>query len=123
MQFQLAKTHRYWWPVTVRIPDPENPGRYLEQSLRVQFEPLPRDEELEESERLGHLATMREVIEAEKARIHRVVKNWDGVVVGKEITPFTPDALEAALQQPWFRAGLHKALDESLSGKEALTGN
>ena len=42
MQFKLAKTYRYWWPVTVQIPDPETPGKIIEQQLKIEFEPMPQ---------------------------------------------------------------------------------
>ena len=38
MKFMLTDTDQYWWPVTVRVPDPENAGQILEQEFEMQFE-------------------------------------------------------------------------------------
>lgn len=123
MQFNLSKSYRYWWPVTVRSPDPENPGKVIEQKLRVQFEPLPRDEEIAWQEKTAKLKTARARVEDEKVQMRSVVKNWDGVLSGSDIVPFSPEALDLALQHPWFRIGLANAFAESLSGEEARMGN
>lgn len=123
MKFQLAKTHRYWWPVRVRIPDPTNAGEYVEQELRVQFEPLPRDEMLDRQDEAAKLSTLRDLTVFETTQLKRIVRNWDGVMAGDDIVPFSPEALDLALQQPWFRDALQRALTASLKGEEARLGN
>lgn len=124
MQFKIAKTHRYWWPVTVRIPDPETAGTYLEQSLKIQFEPLPREEQLMASEATLKLKTARELYEHEIATARRVVRNWDGVVdEAGDPVPFSPELLESSLQQTWFRKAVNDALNASMNGEEARAGN
>lgn len=123
MQFKLAKTHRYWWPVKVRVPDPANAGQFLEQELRLELEPLPRDEVIASQERLGELKTVREAIDHEVAEMLRVVRNWDGVVDDGGTVPFSIEAFGAALQHSWFRAGVSEAMRASLNGEEARLGN
>lgn len=124
MQFKLAKSHRYWWPVTVRIPDPGNAGQYLEQELKLQFEPLPRSEQIEASEKAASLKTWREIADFEIAQAIRVIRNWDGVVDDSgSLVPFTAEALTAALQHDWFRTAATAALNASMNGEEARKGN
>lgn len=124
MQFKLAETYRYWWPVTVRVPDPDNAGQILKQKFRVLFEPLDREEQLAESERAAGLKTMRDLVDHEIQNALRVVKNWDDVIGdGGEIVPFSEDKLRQALRHSWFRDGIQTALKESLSGEEARLGN
>lgn len=124
MQFKLAETYRYWWPVTVRVPDPANAGKILEQSLRVQLEPLPQadlDAALEDSLKLK---TGREITAHGIRQVQRVVTNWDGVVDEKGApVPFSDAMLEQALQHAWFRVAIQKALAESQNGEEARLGN
>lgn len=124
MQFKIARTHRYWWPITVRVPDPDIAGAYLDQNLKIQFEPMPRDEQLLAGEAVMKLKTAREIFDHEVGLARRVVRNWDGVVddAGDPV-PFTPELLEAALQQSWFRKAVNDALNASLNGEEARTGN
>lgn len=124
MNFKLSKSPRYWWPVTVRFPDPDNVGSFQDQQLKIQFEPRPRSEEIERSERAAELKTLREIVDWQIADFKRVVKNWDNVVDGNgEAVPFTEEALEMALQFPWFRDALSKAFKASMEGDEARLGN
>lgn len=123
MQFKLAKTHRYWWPVTVRVPDPENAGQIIEQTLRVELEPLPRDEALAAQEAGGTLTTARAAVEHEITQTLRVVRNWDGVVDESGTVPFSPEAMRAAMQHTWFREAVSRAIADSLNGEAARLGN
>lgn len=124
MKFTLASTYRYWWPVTAHIPDPANPGEIVAQDLRVEFEPLPQDEITAATEESAKLKTLRETVEHGIRQMQRVVKNWEGVVdaAGNPV-PFTPELLAQALQFPWFRAAINKALLESQNGEAARQGN
>ena len=123
MQFKLAETYRYWWPVQVRVPDPDSPGKIIAQSFRVLFEPLDREAQLAESETAAGLKTMRELVDHEIQNALRVVRNWEGVIGDDGIVPFSEDMLKQALRHSWFRDGLQQALKNSLSGEEARLGN
>ena len=124
MQFKLAKTYRYWWPVTVQIPDPETPGKIIAQDLKVQLEPMTQAEINAAQEEAAKLKTLRAVTDHGVRQMLRVVKNWEGVVDedGAPV-PFSEAALEQALQHAWFRAGVNKALLDSQNGEEARQGN
>lgn len=124
MQFRLTKTYRYWWPVTVLIPDPVNAGAIIEQNLKVELQPLPQDEWDAAQAELADLKTLKEVTEHGTRQIQRIVTNWEGVVdpAGAPVT-FTSDLLAQALQHPWFRAALQKALRDSQNGEAARQGN
>ncbi|MFN3313284.1 MAG: hypothetical protein ACK46Q_07440 [Hyphomonas sp.] len=124
MQFKLSKTHRYWWPVKVRMPSPDVAGEFVEMELRLQFEPMPRDEALAEQDQLSRNSQVRDMAVHEEAQFIRVIKNWDDVIDDDgEIVPFSPDKLRIALQQSWFRASVSKALAESMHGEAARLGN
>ena len=105
MQFKLAETYRYWWPVTVMVPDPQKPGKYIEQGFKAELEPLSQEELTCASEESASLTSMREITKHGIQQIQRVVKNWSDVVDPDGATvPFTPEKLEMALQHAWFRA-------------------
>lgn len=124
MQFKLSKSHRYWWPVIVRTPDPAVAGKFLDLKLEVQFEPLSRDEFLASQEAASKLLTLRELAEHEAEQARRIVKNWQGVVNDDgEVVPFSTELLDAALQQTWFRRAINDALSQSMNGEEARLGN
>lgn len=124
MQFKLSDTDRYWWPVIVRIPDPQNPGRILEQTFQAEFEPLSPEAESEAAEVAAGLNSLREILDHSIAQAARVVKNWDGVVDGeKNPVPFSPDKLRLALGKTWFRIGVNEAYQQSLKGEAARLGN
>lgn len=124
MKFILSPTDRYWWPVIVRIPDPQNPGQILEQTFKAEFEPLTPEEESRAAEVAAGLNSMREILDHSIAQAARVVKNWDGVV--DELAnpvPFSPEMLRLALGKTWFRIGVNEAYQQSLKGEAARLGN
>jgi hypothetical protein len=124
MRFKLSKSYRYWWPVTVRLPDPDKAGSILEQRFEAQFEPLSRDELLASQEAAAKLTTLRDMAEHEAAQATRMVTDWREIddEAGKPLA-FSPERLAQALQQPWFRAAINEALNRSMNGEEARLGN
>lgn len=126
MKFKLAASHRYWWPVKVRIPvaDLEQAGAIEEQELRVQFEPQSRDEAVAAARAYERARTTIERGDLEIAQLKAVTRDWDGVVdeTGKPVA-FSPEALDMALQTSWFRVALFTAHTQSLNGEEARLGN
>lgn len=124
MKFKLSKSHRYWWPVRVRIPDPEQPGMIIEQQLKIQFEPLSREDMLEAQDAAAKISSLREMADHEAAQARRIVRNWEGVVDEYgAVVPFTPELLDQALGQSWFRKAVQDALTESMNGEAARLGN
>lgn len=124
MQFKIAKSYLYWWPVTVHMPDPANPGQFLKQEMKLQLEPQTRDEAITSSEALANMKTAREMIDHEIDEHLKIIRNWDGVVdEGGGPMPFSPEALKAAMQHTWFRKAISKAIAESLGGEAARLGN
>ncbi|MBY6091077.1 hypothetical protein [Maritimibacter alkaliphilus] len=124
MKFTLAKSIRYWWPVTVRMPDPNTPGKIIEQQLKVLFEPKGRDEAIAAQDAYAALGSVRERADHEHAELRDVVKGWDDVVdEDRNPVPFTEEAIQAALQLSWFRTGVYNAYADSLAGQEARLGN
>lgn len=124
LQFVLApEPVRYWWPVTVRLPDPENPGAILERKLKVLFQAESQDEAFAHQEGYAKLKTARERLEHERSQLLRVCKDWSDVVdADKRPVEFNEKNFRAALQQSWFRTGVHRAYAESLNS-EAQAGN
>ena len=124
MKFKLTDKPRYWWPVTVRVPDPENAGAILEQKLKVLFEPQDREEAMAASEAYAKLTSARDKADHEHHQLLAVVKNWDEVEDDdKNPVSFTPEIFMAAVKQSWFRTGVYAAYADSLSGIEARLGN
>jgi len=124
MKFVLAETYRYWWPVTVRMPDPDAPGKIMERTLQVLFEPQPREEAIAAQEAYEKLTTQRERDAHEVEQLKDVCKNWDDVVDSDGgAVAFTPENLSQAVGITWFRQGVYRAYSESLRGDEARLGN
>jgi len=124
MKFVLAETYSYWWPVIIRAPHPDEPGKILERTLKVQFEPQPREEAIAAQEKYNTLETQRERDAHEVEQLMKVCKNWDDVVdADGGAVAFTPDNAAKALNIGWFRTGVYRAYSESLSGEEARLGN
>lgn len=125
MKFILGSTNSYWWPVTVRKPDPENPGKIMEQRFKALLKPQDQDEYFSEQEHIDQLRTAKARARAERESLARRIESWDADVVdgqGQPV-PFTASNLDAALRMSWFRAGIWRALNESALGEEASLGN
>lgn len=125
MKFVLAKTNLYWWPITVRVPDPDAPGKIIEQVLKVQFEPRDEEEVVAEQERIYAIANPIERLAAEREFLAGLVKDWGDVLGEDQETPvpFSVELFDQALRQPTFRAGVWAGYYGSRSGKEATLGN
>ncbi len=122
--FTLATSRLFTWPVTVRLPDPVNPGAFAEHGFIATFEAIGLDE-AEAIEQAaagdgGPLALAR----GQAAVIMRVLKGWADVVDadGRDI-PFTPAALAGACGEAWFRTAVIAAYAQAISGQEARRKN
>lgn len=124
MKFVLAPSNTYWWPVIVRVPDPEAPGKLAEQTMKMQFEPRDQDAERAEYDRIQAITDVAEQLREERASLMAVCKGWDDVTTpdGSPL-PFNQTNLDTALQQPWFRLAVWTAYHQSISGQEARLGN
>lgn len=124
MKFRLVEHPRYWWPMVVRLPDPDKPGEVIEQQLEVLLQARPQDELIADQRRINAMSDPVEQVIAEREALKEAIKGWRGVVGddGADVT-FSPDVLDRAMQHSWFRAGLSRALAESLSGQAARLGN
>ncbi len=123
-EFVLAENDRYWWPVVCLVPDPSNPGDFMEQKLKVEFELQERDDYIKGRKILADLTDPEEIVAHEHGELLRLCKNWSGVVSkNKEPVPFTDTAFRAAIQKPWFRTALYRAMNEAQSGEKPRLGN
>lgn len=125
MKFQLTETDRYWWPVTVRVPDPNTAGKVVEQTFNMQFEPVSRDEAIAHEEGYATCKSAAERVSHERNHLMRIAKGWNEDVVGPDNkpVPFTEETFRQALQKSWFRIAVFNAYAESLNGEEARLGN
>lgn len=124
MKFTLVQNPIVWWPVTVRVPDQDRPGKVVEQELMMQFVIRDRDDVLERQDYYATLPSDRDRIDAEAQDMLEVVRGWDEVVDGNgNPVAFSPETLRAAWKWTWFRIGVHAAMAEIMLGKEAKAGN
>lgn len=123
-EFVLEDTDRYWWPVVVRVPDPENPGKFLNQTLEMEFELQDRDEIIKQEKILSELYDPQARVDHEKEQLRKVCKNWrSSKDRSKQPAPFTEENFNRAIQKTWFRIGVYEALRQSQMGEEARLGN
>ncbi|MBW8283320.1 MAG: hypothetical protein K0M55_06940 [Rhizobium sp.] len=120
-QFVVGEVVRYWWPVIVRIPDPEKAGQVLERKFEILFEPEDQDTAVETQLEYSAIASLKDRIEHERQQLLRVAKDWKGVLdKNRQPVLFSEENFRAALQQSWFRIGVNTALAESLAGQARL---
>lgn len=123
MKFVLSATNRFWWPVKVKMPDPDRPGKIVTQELVVLFEPKDQDSAIEDQARIAALPATDQIV-AERQLLADVVRDWRDVLdEDKQPVPFSDKNLNMALQQSWFRTALWSAYAQSLAGQEARLGN
>lgn len=121
--FILKDEISYRWPVKVRVPGAGGDGRFEEQSFKVEFAALKRDE-AEALDTEVHAALLAGDETQRDRLLERVVIGWDGIVdESKAEVPFSPETLRAALQWPWVRLALYAAWTESQSGEKRRLGN
>lgn len=124
MKFKLTTEHTYWWPVTVRMPDPDRAGATMEFAFNAHFRALPKSEAKALQKRLLALSDTGSD-EAEAATIRETLTGWDEDVVDDQGRPvrFSLDALDAAMELPWFRRGVLAAYVASLQDGGPAAGN
>lgn len=126
MKFKVTSEHVYWWPVECSVPDPDpkKAGKFQKQSFKMQFRAMPKDE----AERLLNEIAALPAAERQ-AREHdllmKVCLNWDESVVGEDDQPleFSAAVLQQLAGLSWFRLGVYRAYNQSLTGEEARLGN
>lgn len=126
MKFVLGKNDAVWWPVTVSMPDPENPGKTVQSTLKALIQPEGQDAFFEAQEAIAAHGTARAQATAERSYLAGRIKDWDWPdVIGDDQRPvqFSAAAIDTALQHAWFRTGLWAALNEVSLGQAARLGN
>lgn len=120
MNFVLMDHYRFWWPATVRVPDPERIGQTIDQTFEIMIQPESQDAAIAADEAVDVLETIRERADHDRDRLSRLVLDWRGVVddAGRPV-PFSADTFAAALQVSWFRVAIWTAYREALSGARA----
>ena len=120
MNFILLDNYRFWWPVTVRVPDPENAGTVIEQTFEILLKPESQEAAISADELADDLLTVRKRADHDRDRLGRIVLGWRGVVDDKgQPVPFDADTFGRALQVSWFRVAIWVAYREALSGARA----
>nr|WP_321511099.1 hypothetical protein [uncultured Celeribacter sp.] len=124
MKYVLADTSTYWWPVTVKRPDPECAGKLIEMTFEAEFEFRDQDQLMAEQEAMNAAQTLRKQVEIERENLAGRIVGWKGIDDGKGgEAVFSKAALMNELKNAWFRTGVYRAISESLSGEEARLGN
>lgn len=124
MKYVLADTSTYWWPVTVKRPDPAKPGKFIAMTFEAEFEFRDQDQLMAEEEAVQNAPTLRKKIEVERSNLVARIVGWKGIDDGQGgEAPFSKEALMAELKNAWFRTGIYEAISGSMSGEEARLGN
>jgi len=121
--FTITKKHLFWWPVTVKIPSPDNSGVYQEHEFEIQFEAMPLDRAREiDTARAKLPAAERE--ERQFDYVFELVRGWRDVVAEDgEAVPFSREIFAAQFQYPWFRDAVAEAYARAVSGQGGRLGN
>lgn len=115
--FTLTTRHVFWWPVTVRRPDPETPGAFTEDHFEIQFEAIPQREAEDIERELLKLTEADEIRQRRFDLLKRVTRDWRQVcdADGQPLT-FSEPVFAAALEWPWFSSAVLDAYLEAITG-------
>lgn len=125
MKFVLASEHVYWWPVKVKLPDPEpkRAGKTIEQEFMMQFVAIPTDEARALAEEIAALPQDEREAREYDLMLH-ACRGWSGVFDQDDTEiSFETGLLKDMLQIPFYRAGILRAYADSLTGEAARKGN
>ncbi|WP_238121960.1 MULTISPECIES: hypothetical protein [unclassified Xanthobacter] len=112
-KFRIVSEPRFSWPAVAYVPGAA-PGQPEAQSFRLDFV-YREDEELRAAEQ-DAIDAGGDLAAAQKAALRLVIRGWGDVegADGTE-TPYTPEALEAALKMPWFRSAATTAWNAAMA--------
>ncbi|MBE0695073.1 MAG: hypothetical protein IH590_18500 [Aquamicrobium sp.] len=124
MKFVLTSEHVYWWPVKVRLPDPDpkRAGKIVEQEFMMQFAAISSDEARAVMEEIAALPEA-ERAEREHDLMLRVARDWSGVYAQDGEVAFSPDVLKSMLGIGFYRLAIYRAYNDSMTGEAARKGN
>ncbi len=118
--FRLAPVATMRRTVTIRVPDPDVADKLVEQTLTVLFRIMSPNEVSQFDERVRALP-MEERARNPHGFLKQIVIGWEDVAdAGGKPVPFTPEALEAALQLPWFPAPVAEEYWRAMAGQPRL---
>lgn len=123
MNFKITDTYRFWWPVTVRMPDQKNAGKIIEQKFEAYFEALSDERAKALDKAFNNLKTDEERQAHEHDVLREVLKDWKGVVgEDDQKQPFTAELREVCINNTWFRAGVYEAYRQAMRAEAAGDG-
>ncbi len=123
--FKMTETHRFSWPVKVKLPSSENPGTLETQTFTGHFRLLKKDEAAALAAAM-EIARMKGIAAADAAELDQIraaLEGWSDVVDddGRPVA-FSADALALACSSDPVRRAIAVAYGEGASG-EARVGN
>ena len=136
--FKVVPNLTFWWPVKVLEPDPDKPGKLIEQAFEAEFKLLERSEAKASAEARRQimarvspdldeetLKAIADELEAhDKAAVRRVLVDWREVVDGKgNPIPFDDQTFAALYNMDRVRAAFNRAYAEAISEDKARLGN
>ena len=123
-KFRPTTNYLYWWPVTVTLPDENQPGKWAKQNFTMQFALLPEERSREIQAEIEALKTDDERNARKHDALIEVCRDWRDVVDDdKQPIPYSAELLREALGVVWYRQGIYDAWATSLAGEQPRRGN
>ena len=125
MKFVIDQERLYWWPIKVRIPNPDRSGQIMEETFEMQFAAVDEDTARATAEAYKALETDEERMQHRDDQLLNAVRDWRGVVDGdKNPIPFTKEMFLTVLRAgPWYREGIYTSYQASFLPQEARRKN
>src|SRR5690554_4803617 len=116
--FVVAKLPLFWWPVTVRLPSPAQPGTFEAHTFEVRFELLEPEETDALSAEFDALDTPGDRAARRNWLLERAIHDWRDIVDDGGPIPFSKAALAQQLRRPPVLRALYAAYAEAMSGEK-----
>lgn len=125
MKFVATAEFTYWWPIKIKMPNPEKSGQWKTETFEMLFAAVSVDEAERIAADIRELKTDEEKAGHTHDQLLNACRDWRGVVDDdKKPVPFDRDLLLAMLKAaPWYRQGIYQSYGASLVSEGARTGN
>lgn len=124
MKFVPTEERLFWWPVSVRTPDPDKPGAVVVEKYEARFRALTRSRALVIEQAMRAAGSDAERSDREHDLLRETVVDLRGIEgADGEALAFTPLLLDQLIEFSWHRAGLYEAYAQAMRGEEARIKN
>ena len=108
----------------MKLPDPDNAGKIIEQEFEIEFVAVDRDEAKDMDAKKAELNTADDLLSHDIEMLKSITNSWSGIedASGNQI-PFNSKNIDQVLNNSWVRKAVVIAYAQAMAGEEARVKN